>query len=262
MSNIFYKYHGTGNDFIIVDDRKNEFPRDNTDYIQKLCTRRFGVGADGLMLLAEKPGYDFEMVYYNSDGKPSSMCGNGGRCLAHFARMVGAMGESGRFTAPDGEHRATVKGDEVELSMNDVSEIEQRQNEDCVLNTGSPHYIRFTPGVLTDELLMSTAKEIRYGKEFMKEGINVNTVALRSDFIEMRTFERGVEAETFSCGTGVTAAALAAALKKDETGSLDYAVKTRGGNLRVKFNFNGTAATDIVLCGPAVQVFKGELPHA
>lgn len=197
MSKIFYKYHGTGNDFVIIDDRQNDFPRENTSYIQKLCTRRFGIGADGLMLLTEKPGYDFEMVYYNSDGKPASMCGNGARCLAHFAEFTGAAESEMKFLAPDGEHTARVKEDEVQLSMKDVHKIERR-GDDVVLNTGSPHYIRFTNGKLTDELLMNTTKEIRYGAEFLEKGVNVNIAANRQDFIEMRTFERGVENETYS----------------------------------------------------------------
>ncbi len=261
MSHIFYKYQGTGNDFIIVDDRQNEFPRENTSFIQQLCTRRFGIGADGLMLLGNKTGYDFEMVYYNSDGKRSSMCGNGARCLAHFAQFKGAAAGKMRFLAPDGEHAAEVHDGEIHLSMNDVREIEQRGN-DFVLDTGSPHYIRFAGGELTDELLMNVTNEIRYGAEFLQDGINVNIVAERENHVEMRTFERGVEDETFSCGTGVTAAAIAAALKQKKTGFVQMAVKTRGGNLRVDFNFDGRAATNILLCGLAVQVFKGELPHA
>jgi diaminopimelate epimerase len=253
----FVKYQGTGNDFIVLDGR--ELPFENLQ-VRELCDRRFGIGADGLMILKNNPAYDFEMVYFNSDGRLSSMCGNGGRCLAHFAASLG-LGRNGHmnFIAVDGPHEAFVSGDQVELGMRDVNSWEIRNPDVYVLNTGSPHYVEFTREDLDDTDFVEYARSIRYSMEFAKEGINVNLVRENSeDHITMRTYERGVEDETLSCGTGVTAAALAYQLKYNRN-SGSILVHTRGGQLKVLSVKSEHSFSSIVLAGPAVRVFEGEI---
>jgi diaminopimelate epimerase len=253
----FYKYQGTGNDFIIFDNREGNISL-STSQINHLCNRKFGIGADGLMLLNRADGYDFEMKYYNADGKESTMCGNGGRCLTKFAFDRGIKKEKYRFIAVDGEHEAKlVKKDWVELKMKDVTGITYH-NGDSILNTGSPHLVTNVP----DGKAVDVYKEghaIRYNKEFEKEGINVNFVEVRNhDKIIVRTYERGVEDETLSCGTGVTASALVSA--HNESGFNRIEVETLGGNLAVEFVKTGEDSFEnIWLCGPATFVFKGDV---
>ena len=254
----FYKYQGTGNDFIIIDNRDNIFNRSDNALVAKLCDRRFGIGADGLMLLQNQIGYDFEMVYYNSDGKESSMCGNGGRCIVEFARTLGLVKDKASFLASDGEHEALVKPAFISLKMNNVSKIELGANS-SFLNTGSPHYVAFVND-LGHYNVFEEGKKIRYSDRFKTEGVNVNFVEKQYNDLFVRTYERGVEAETYSCGTGVTAAALVASLKSVSTAQ-DYCdIKTLGGNLKVKFKkHSDNSFTDIWLEGPAIFVFKGEI---
>lgn len=254
----FYKYQGTGNDFIIIDNRNLYFKRDANDIVKKLCDRRFGIGADGLMLLQNKSGYDFEMVYYNSDGNESSMCGNGGRCIVEFARTLGLVKDKAFFLAIDGEHEAKAETGYISLKMNDVNQIET--NPDFYfLNTGSPHYVKFKNDLETLNVF-EEGKKIRYNERFKKEGTNVNFIEKIGSDLFVRTYERGVEGETFSCGTGVTAAAIIASLKGISTGS-DYCdIKTLGGNLKVKFNSNSNNTfNNIWLEGPATFVFDGDI---
>ena len=257
MNISFYKYQGTGNDFVIIDNRGGNIFL-STEQINKLCDRKFGVGADGLMLLNIKDGYDFEMKYYNADGNESSMCGNGGRCLTQFAFDMGIKREKYRFIAVDGAHEAEFDSDGwVDLKMKDVPEIEKFHG-DSVLNTGSPHFVKS----VTDVMRMDVFKEgsdIRYSSEFAAEGINVNFVEQTdTDKITVRTYERGVENETLSCGTGVTASALVFA--HNETGFNRIEIKTLGGNLAVEFDKKGDDGFEnIWLCGPANFVFKGEI---
>ena len=254
----FYKYQGTGNDFILADNRQNEYVL-TQQQIHKLCDRRFGIGADGLMLLQNKEGFDFEMKYYNADGKEGSMCGNGGRCMVKFAYHLGIHREVYRFLASDGVHEAEIDIDGiVSLKMKDVSVIKKFRG-DYLLNTGSPHYIK----LVTDVMHLDVYKkgyEIRHSKDFEEEGINVNFVeqSVEPDKIIVRTFERGVEDETYSCGTGVTAAALVC--YHNENGFNDVEVQTLGGHLSVEFDrVDEDRFENIWLCGPAEKVFQGHI---
>ncbi len=254
----FYKYQGTGNDFIILDNREQRFNALTTGQIRHLCDRRFGIGADGLMLFNLKPGYDFEMKYYNANGAESSMCGNGGRCLVKFAYHLGIHKTEYLFSAVDGDHQAEIDLDgTVSLKMRDVYQVENLDG-DFVLNTGSPHYVKMVSGL--DKLdVFNEGKDIRNSPPFAGEGINVNFVEQsEDDEIAVRTYERGVEDETFSCGTGVTAAALAC--YHNEAGFNEVAVQTRGGKLSVEYDrMNDNSYKNIWLSGPAEKVFEGDL---
>lgn len=253
----FYKYQGTGNDFILADNRTNAYSGLTTSQINHLCNRRFGIGADGLMLLNEKPGYDFEMKYYNADGKEGSMCGNGGRCITKFAYHLGIHREMYRFLATDGSHDAEIDIDGiVSLKMKDVKNIHKFHN-DYIVDTGSPHYIKLVSNVM-DMDVYKKGYEIRNSKEFVDEGININFVEQMNevDKITVRTYERGVEDETHSCGTGVTAAALVCF--HNENGFNEVEVKTLGGTLSVEYDkINDTHFENIWLCGPAEKVYEG-----
>ena len=274
----FYKYQGTGNDFVMIDQREKTYlQKTDTDTIRQLCDRRFGIGGDGLMFLQNKKGYDFEMVYFNSDGTEGSMCGNGGRCLTAFAHFLGVFKEKCTFMAIDGEHEAIVKGDYpnaqlghsvwIELKMMDVATKSiEKGNDYFLMNTGSPHYVVFVED-LTDIDIYGNGRAIRYSERFAKEGVNVNFVEILKDNtgIEVATYERGVEDETFSCGTGVTAAAISYFIKNG--GSTTVPIKTKGGQLEVKFRADserngshgmGSIIENVWLCGPATRVFKGE----
>jgi diaminopimelate epimerase len=254
----FYKYQGTGNDFIVADNRKAGYSL-TTAQIKKLCDRRFGIGADGLMFLNEKPGYDFEMKYYNADGREGSMCGNGGRCITKFAYHLGIHREIYRFVAADGIHESEIDPDGiVSLKMKDVKQIRKFHN-DFIVDTGSPHYIKMVSNVMNFDVFRKGA-EIRHSKEFEEEGINVNFVEQmrEADKITVRTYERGVEDETYSCGTGVTAAALVC--YHNENGFNDVEVKTLGGILTVEFDkTDDTKYENIWLCGPAEKVYEGSV---
>jgi diaminopimelate epimerase len=255
----FHKYQGTGNDFIIADNRNEEYSGIKNDQVRRLCDRRFGIGADGLMLLNKKEGCDFEMKYYNADGKEGSMCGNGARCITKFAYHLGIHREVYRFLAVDGPHEAEIDIDGiVSLKMKDVDTI-KKFHSDFLVNTGSPHYIKMTMNVM-DVDVFKKGHEIRNSKEFAEEGINVNFVEQleEADKILVRTYERGVEDETYSCGTGVTAAALVC--YHNENGFNEVEVKTLGGKLSVEFDrVNDGQYTNIWLCGPAEKVFEGRM---
>ena len=252
----FYKYQGTGNDFVMIDNRTEILNRSHTDIINHLCDRRFGIGADGLILLQNKEGYDFEMVYFNADGNESTMCGNGGRCTVAFAKFLGIIGTYAHFLAIDGDHDAMVeKEDWVELKMGNVHDISKDDN--CyVLNTGSPHYVKFVEDMAAVDVY-AEGKAIRYNDTYKAEGINVNFVKVNKKNIEVATYERGVENETLSCGTGVTAAAIAAYLKGLSVEEIP--ITTKGGNLSVRLEQNGSGFKNIWLCGAAKQVFKGQI---
>ena len=255
----FCKYQGTGNDFVLLDNRDHRYDGLTTEQIAFLCDRRFGIGADGLMLLEPAPGYDFRMVYYNSDGRESSMCGNGGRCIAAFARRLGVVGQTARFLAVDGPHEALVlpAGDYVELKMSDAA-WPALHGDHAVVDTGSPHYVRFC-----DELreldVDGAGKAVRYSAEYTEKGINVNfLLPLGDGEFSLRTYERGVEAETLSCGTGATAAALSY-YASGRTQAHRLTVHTEGGDLSVRFEPVEGGFRDIWLCGPATFVFEGVL---
>lgn len=254
----FYKYHGTGNDFILIDNRLNDFPV-KTNLIRHLCDRHYGIGADGLILLSYKTGYDFEMNYYNSDGNIGSMCANGGRCAVAFASKLKIIEHETDFFAFDGSHNAQIIKQtdnfvDVVLSMKDVKNIENFDN-DFIINTGSPHYIKFVEN-LSVLNVYDEGQRIRYNKPFTSEGINVNFVEVNKETLFVRTYERGVENETLSCGTGVIAAALAYAYRERESGFVN--IKTRGGDLKVGFINNNDSFSNISIEGPANFVFKGE----
>ncbi|AZA98137.1 diaminopimelate epimerase [Chryseobacterium joostei] len=250
----FYKYQGTGNDFVMVDNRDLQFPKDK-NIIEKLCDRRFGIGSDGLILLENDPDYDFKMVYYNSDGGESTMCGNGGRCLVAFAFFLDVFEDKCKFIAIDGEHDAEIHNGIIKLKMIDVNTISHDGN-DSVLNTGSPHYVKYVEN-LKDYDVYTEGHGIRNSENYKEKGINVNFIEKISDNeIFVRTYERGVEDETYSCGTGVTASALTF-LQKDNLTSVK--VKTLGGNLKVYAEKSGDSFCNIWLEGPAKQVFKGKV---
>lgn len=254
MAISFYKYQGTGNDFVMIDNRKYTFPAENETLVKHLCDRRVGIGADGLILLQDHPDYDFEMVYYNADGRVGSMCGNGARCTVRFARQLGVIEDVACFLAADGEHQASVERDLIQLKMNDVHGVE-RIGDDYYLNTGSPHYIRFVDDVQSIDVFKE-GRAIRYNDRFAAVGTNVNFVQKTGDNeIFVRTYERGVEDETLSCGTGVTAAALVAGMEGMQS---PIKVKVLGGELEVAFQQSGEEGFKyIYLIGPAKQVFTG-----
>ncbi|MFI5164395.1 MAG: diaminopimelate epimerase [Bacteroidia bacterium] len=258
MKLTFYKYHGTGNDFIIIDNRKLSVKL-NTKQIAWLCDRRFGIGADGLMLLQNKKEFDFEMVYFNADGNESSFCGNGSRCIVAFAKELGVIKKrETKFIATDGIHTAKINGDIISIRMNDVKNVEV-DKEYYLLNTGSPHYVKFISGVKNADMI-AEGKNIRYSNRFKKGGINVNLAEKNGTGIYVRTYERGVEDETLSCGTGVTASALASSIHGISTAENYSKILTRGGELTVHFHRGkGNSFSHIWLEGPATFVFKGEI---
>ena len=250
----FYKYQGTGNDFIMIDDRENEFDINDSGLVSALCERRLGIGADCLILLREHDTLDFEMIYFNADGKQSSMCGNGGRCIFAFAQLLEIIDTEATFMAIDGEHKGKITENEIALQMQDVSKIEG-VGDGLVLDTGSPHYIE-----MVDDLkhlnVNKEGKKIRNSEPFKKEGINVNFV-LDAANLQVRTYERGVEAETLSCGTGTVATALAMHYANCIEENL-INVKTKGGDLTVSFEeFNG-GYRNIWLIGEVSMVYAGE----
>ena len=254
----FYKYQGTGNDFVILENRDNKYVGLTSQQVKHICDRRFGVGADGLMLLNKHPELDFEMKYFNADGNESSMCGNGGRCLVQFAKHQGMYKSTYQFMAIDGIHEADIDlQNKVRLKMKDVNKVDYHSGY-AVLNTGSPHFVKFADNVENIDVV-ETGHEIRYSKTFAAEGINVNFVETTDeDGIFVRTYERGVEDETMSCGTGVTASALMNA--HNEKGFNRVEVKTPGGHLSVEFNkIDDEHFDNIWLCGPAEFVYKGEI---
>lgn len=256
----FSKYHGTGNDFVMIDGRELDSSLFNTGVIRQLCDRRFGIGGDGLIFLGKKKPYDFTMRYYNADGREGTMCGNGGRCITAFARSLEICGTHTSFEGIDGVHEASIlKNGEIRLRLADVSGVEQL-GDGFLLNTGSPHFVLFVKSI--GQIDVETEGAVfRHQERFGKEGVNVNFVEEGSSAgeISVRTFERGVEGETLSCGTGVTAAAITAYLK----GGADinsYKVSTRGGQLNVSFRrIDNQNFTEIYLSGPASHVYDGTI---
>jgi len=254
----FYKYEGTGNDFVMIDNRTNFFPKNDVKLIEKLCDRRFGIGADGLILLENHPDYDFKMVYYNSDGNESSMCGNGGRCLVAFAKSLQVIQNQATFIATDGLHHATVlENGLVSLQMKDVDEV-KIESEYVFLNTGSPHHV-----TLVNDLehfdVKNQGATIRYSDLYGNAGSNVNFVSqISENHFRLRTYERGVEDETLSCGTGATATAIAMnAIGKTNSNIINLDVE--GGKLKVSFEKKGIHYSNVFLEGPATFAFEGEI---
>lgn len=255
----FYKYQGTGNDFVMVDQRETQhLTRQDTGKIARLCDRRFGIGADGLILLQKHPDYDFEMIYFNADGRESSMCGNGGRCIVAFAKQLGIITDRARFLAIDGKHEALIRPDGwVELKMVDVPEVESG-TDFFYLNTGSPHYVTFVEDVETFDVV-GEGRAIRNSARFAEMGTNVNFVQPDTNGITVATYERGVEDETLSCGTGVTAAAIAWYLQAEDKQHTRIPIRAKGGSLEVRLEPAARGFRNIWLCGPAEFVFWGEI---
>jgi diaminopimelate epimerase len=252
----FNKYQGAGNDFIIIDNRDGVFNPGDSRLINILCDRRFGIGADGLILIKNTNGFDFEMVYFNSDGFEGTMCGNGGRCSADFAIRSEIAGKKMAFKAIDGIHDAIAENGIIRLKMNNVYEF-RLVNDNYFLNTGSPHYVIFTEELENFDVY-NEGKRFRHSKEFLPGGTNVNFVKPEKGGIYVRTFERGVEDETLSCGTGVTASAIASVLS-GHFGRGPINVRTKGGDLKVEFDAEDSKITNIWLCGPATFVFEGKI---
>lgn len=253
---IFYKYQGAGNDFILIDNRSNKTTL-NKDQIAFLCDRKFGIGADGLMLLNELKDYDFQMVYYNSDGAESTMCGNGGRCIVKFANHLGIIENRCKFLAIDGGHEAEILTDgTVKLGMTNIQKITDFDTH-WFLDTGSPHAVLKVRNVNEIDLV-NEARVLRYSDQYKKEGTNVNFIHIDNNEIFIRTYERGVEDETLACGTGVTAAAITA---HNQGWIVDENIKVhaKGGDLSVSFTAENDNYTNVNLIGPAKFVFEGEI---
>ncbi len=251
----FHKYHGTGNDFIMINNIDGSVSL-SKDVIQQICTRRFGIGSDGLILISPTPDADFEMEFYNPDGS-QSMCGNGARCAVKFAFDQGIIGPDTRFIAIDGVHTGEVMDKKVQVSMRDVQEMETENSRISFINTGSPHVLIYS-GDVDDIDVIQEGRLVRYNAKYQPGGTNVNFIEeLHAGKIKVRTYERGVENETFSCGTGVTGASIGYGLQK---GMNHIEVETKGGHLTVDFNERSSNhITDIYLCGPAEKVFEGTL---
>ncbi len=257
MTMTFYKYQGTGNDFIIVDNRLQQIDKNNTKRIAELCDRRFGIGADGFILLENDSSSDFKMVYYNSDGNQSTMCGNGGRCIVAFAKFLGIIENETEFLAIDGLHKAKIEDQIIHLHMQNVDVVVVFDNH-LFLDTGSPHHVEMVSDIKGLDV-KSKGSKIRYGEPYNDAGSNVNFVEqLADNRFAVRTYERGVEDETLSCGTGVTAVAIAMH-KINKTKQNQVELKVEGGELKVHFTKNDNGYEDIWLIGPAEQVFKGEI---
>ena len=255
MQLIFYKYQGTGNDFVMIDNRQQVFDRNDTKRIAFLCDRRFGIGADGLILLENHDSYDFKMVYFNADGNESSMCGNGGRCITAFANFLGVIESEATFEAIDGLHKATIDHELVSLQMQDVNTIENHKSH-VFLDTGSPHHVQMARNLKVLDV-KTNGRQIRLAAPYNEVGSNVNFVSKNTnDNFSVRTYERGVEDETYSCGTGVTAVALAMHYIGETEKNL-ITMQTEGGELKVAFEKHNDGYKNIWLIGPAIQVFKG-----
>ena len=254
--NKFSKYEGAGNDFVMIDDRA-DVVRLSQDEIARICDRHFGVGADGLIILRYSADADYEMVYHNADGAVGSMCGNGARCAFAFARDLGIVDNKASFIAYDGLHYADARSEDVAITMQDVSGIEF-DGTAYILDTGSPHYVKFVDD-LAEVDIVTEGRSIRNGLRFKANGVNVNFVKAHDDYLRVSTYERGVEDLTLACGTGVTAVALAFAIKSGlQSGPVE--LKADGGSLTVNFIRRGEEFSDIVLAGPARRVFEGILP--
>lgn len=256
----FSKYHGTGNDFVVIDGRNVSFSTAMLP-VSDFCNRRTGIGADGLIMLLPSEKADFRMLYFNADGQQASMCGNGGRVVTAFAHKLGLIAGSACFEASDGLHRAGIQTTGahrsfVRLSMIDVEKVSY-EPEGIRLNTGVPHLVVFT-NELTSMNVVEQGSRLRNLAKFQPEGTNVNFAEIIDEGLMVRTYERGVEDETLSCGTGITASVLAYALKNQVQGG-ETQVLCKGGNLSVSFRREDEKFTDIMLNGPVVHVFDGTI---
>lgn len=252
----FYKYQGTGNDFVMIDNRQQTISKTNKKVISFLCDRRFGVGADGVILLENSTTSDFKMIYFNADGNEGSMCGNGGRCIVAFAKYLNIISNHTTFEAFDGVHHATIDDGIVSLQMHDVLKI-KKTNSYVYLDTGSPHHVQFESNILGFDI-KTIGRKIRT-EVYGSAGSNINFVKkIDESIFRMRTYERGVEDETLACGTGATAVAIAMNYL-NETSSTNVKLLVEGGELQVSFKANSGMYTEVFLTGKAEQVFKGEI---
>ena len=253
----FYKYQGTGNDFVMIDNRDNSFPKNNTKLIEFLCDRRFGIGGDGLILLENHDKYDFTMVYYNSDGSTSTMCGNGGRCLVAFAKQLGVIENEAHFEASDGYHYAKFENNLIALQMIDVTEVKHFNSHEYVY-TGSPHHVQFVDDLAHFDVKNEGAR-LRYSDLYDASGCNINFVEqIEADTFSVRTYERGVEDETLSCGTGATAVGIAMhAINKTNSNRIN--INVLGGKLTISFEAENNSYKNVFLTGTAELVFGGSL---
>tara|TARA_E500000331_G_C17132992_1_gene659116 strand:- start:175 stop:948 length:774 start_codon:yes stop_codon:yes gene_type:complete len=250
----FYKFQATGNDFIMIDDREKEFDMEDSSLIRSLCERRFGIGSDGLILLQNHEEYDFDMIFFNSTGQRSTFCGNGGRCIIAFAHLLELFDNECRFMAYDGVHEGSIEVNIVSMKMADVEEVIVREDS-VVLDTGSPHLVKLVDNVKNVNVL-NKGRKLRFSKEFGDYGINVNFAEVNEQ-ISIRTYERGDEMESLSCGTGSVATAIALY----EIGKTDHKkinIHTTGGELKVSFNHDGKKYTNIWLSGESSVVYSGE----
>ncbi len=260
----FSKYHGTGNDFIIIDNYHNRLDLSclTQKVIAGLCDRRFGIGADGLMIIEPTESEDFNMLYYNADGGESSLCGNGSRCIVHFAYRRGYIKDKTTFLAVDGPHNATIQEkisqDQISVQFADIHNIAFDAEACPLIDTGSPHYMIYVDDVQKVDLI-TAAHQIRYSDHYREKGVNVNFVERQDNHLTVRTYERGVEAETCSCGTGVVASAISYISEKGIDGTHEISVHTKGGILTVRLTKTDQNYHDIWLCGPAVPVYEGEV---
>lgn len=252
----FYKYQGTGNDFVMIDNRQLAFPKDNQELVELLCDRKFGIGGDGLILLEDAEEYDFRMVYYNADGAESTMCGNGGRCIVAFAKQLGIIDNECEFIAVDGEHDASIDSDGiVSLKMIDVEDI-QVDKKFSFLNTGSPHHVQVVRE-LERFAVYAKGKAIRESELYSPKGTNVNFVEQEGpNHFRIRTYERGVEDETLSCGTGATAVAISM-FHQGKADDTKVRIEVEGGELEVSFEVENGCYKNVYLSGPAELVFEG-----
>lgn len=254
----FSKYHGAGNDFILIDNRKGEY-NFTVNQVAGLCDRHFGIGADGLIFLEESEIADFSMRYFNANGNEATLCGNGGRCIVSFAHRLGIINKNANFRAIDGNHSASIlsssiKEDIISLKINDVNYWDKSGN-DYIFNTGSPHFVRFVDNIDDIDVVLE-GRKIRFNKQFNNEGINVNFISLSAGIIKIRTYERGVENETLACGTGAVASALTASFHNFKS---PVTIMAKGGKLKVSYKFDENKFTEIWLEGPASFVFSGEI---
>lgn len=252
----FFKYQANGNDFIILDNSCKKIQLSNQD-IQKLCDRKFGIGADGLILLEMKQGFDYSMIYFNSDGKKSSFCGNGSRCLAHFAQKKEIFKNKASFFANQYSYEAIVDNNNISIKMNSVKGLIYNKDGSIFLDTGSPHLVFFRNSVQNLDI-ENLGRNIRNSVDYREKGVNVNFVEIHQNFLFVRTYERGVERETLSCGTGVVAAAIASHNKGILNEIENILIKTNGGNLYVNFHFENETYQDIYLSGNVSLVFQGD----
>ncbi len=253
----FYKYQGTGNDFVMIDNRTNTFPKNNTKLIEFLCDRRFGIGGDGLILLENHEKYDFTMVYYNSDGSTSTMCGNGGRCIVAFAKHLGIIETETHFEASDGYHFAKYENNLIALQMIDVTEVKHFTTHDYVY-TGSPHHVQLVTDLKNFDV-KNNGRKLRNSDLYDASGCNINFVVQENtDTFSVRTYERGVEDETLSCGTGATAVAIAMHATEKTTANRIH-INVLGGKLTICFDVEKNIYKNLFLTGPAELVFAGSL---